>query len=174
MQITDVPRNVFVSSLGMVQQEIQLYGCTVRENLSLWDPSVTDHQIRSACADAQILDAVLALPDGLDTVLSEGARNLSGGQRQRLEIARAMVQNPSIMVLDEATAALDANSELLVDQALRRRGCTQIIVAHRLSTIRDADLIVVLDKGKVVQLGRHDQLALEEGSAYQKLLSEVA
>jgi len=172
--ITTIPRSVFVGSLAMVQQEIQLYGCSVRDNLTLWNAQIGDDALRRACADAQILDAVLALPDGLDTVLSEGGRSLSGGQRQRLEIARALVQNPTILVLDEATAALDANSELLVDRALRRRGCTQIIVAHRLSTIRDADLIVVLDHGQVVQQGRHEQLAIEDNSPYQRLLSETA
>ncbi|MBM5808207.1 MAG: NHLP family bacteriocin export ABC transporter peptidase/permease/ATPase subunit [Cyanobacteria bacterium M_surface_9_m1_291] len=174
LPITAIPRSVFVGSLAMVQQDIQLYGCSVRDNLTLWNPQIGDNELRQACADAQILDAVLALPDGLDTVLSEGGRSLSGGQRQRLEIARALAQNPTILVLDEATAALDANSEVLVDRALRRRGCTQIIVAHRLSTIRDADLIVVLDQGRVVQQGRHDQLASEEASPYQRLLSETA
>lgn len=171
--ITAIPRQVFVQSLAMVQQEIQLYGCSVRDNLSLWNPHCDDTELRHACADAQILEAVLALPDGFDTMLSEGGRNLSGGQRQRLEIARALAQNPSILVLDEATSALDASTEAEVDQAMQRRGCTQIIVAHRLSTIRDADLIVVLDAGRVVQQGRHEELAAAVGSTYQQLLQET-
>lgn len=166
-----IPREIAVSSLAMVEQEIHLYGCSVRDNLSLWNPQITDKELREACADAQILDTVLALPEGFDTVLREGGSNLSGGQRQRLEIARALVQNPSILVLDEATSALDPASELLVDQALRRRGCTQLIVAHRLSTIRDADLILVLDAGQVVQQGRHDEMAQAEDSPYQRLLN---
>jgi NHLM bacteriocin system ABC transporter peptidase/ATP-binding protein len=174
MPLQTIPREVTVSSLAMVQQDINLYGCSVRDNLTLWNPQINDRELRQACADAQVLDTVLALPDGFDTVLREGGSNLSGGQRQRLEIARALVQNPSILVLDEATSALDTNSEQLVDQALRRRGCTQIIVAHRLSTIRDADLIVVLDVGKVVQQGRHDDLAADNGSPYQQLLNEMA
>ena len=174
LPISAIDRSVFVHSLAMVQQDIQLYGCSVRDNLTLWNPDISDREIRQACADAQILDALLALPDGLDTKLSEGGRNLSGGQRQRLEIARALVQNPSILVLDEATAALDANSELLVDQALRRRGCTQIIVAHRLSTIRDADLIVVMEQGQVVQQGTHEQMANEASSTYAQLLQEAS
>ena len=173
LPITAIPRSVFVHSLAMVQQDIQLYGCSVRDNLTLWNPLISDQEIRRACADAQILETVLGLPDGLDTVLSEGGRNLSGGQRQRLEIARALVQNPSILVLDEATAALDATSELMVDKALRRRGCSQIIVAHRLSTIRDADLIVVLENGRAVQKGQHKELAAESDSPYQKLLAEA-
>ncbi|MBM5802297.1 MAG: ATP-binding cassette domain-containing protein, partial [Cyanobacteria bacterium K_DeepCast_35m_m2_023] len=174
LPITAIPREVCVGSLAMVQQEIQLYGCSVRDNLSLWNPEISESELRRACADAQILDTVLALPDGFDTVLSEGGRNLSGGQRQRLEIARALLQDPSILVLDEATSALDASTEVLVDRALRRRGCTQIVVAHRLSTIRDADVILVLDAGRVVQHGRHEQLAHEDGSAYQRLLLEIS
>lgn len=169
--IEAIPREIAVGSLAMVQQEINLYGCSVRDNLTLWNRQISDQELRQACADAQVLDTVLALPEGFDTVLREGGSNLSGGQRQRLEIARALVQNPSILVLDEATSALDPTSEQLVDQALRRRGCTQIIVAHRLSTIRDADLIVVLDAGLVVQQGRHEEMAKVADCPYQRLLN---
>ncbi len=172
LPLAAIPRQVAVSSLAMVQQEITLYGCSVRDNLTLWNPQINDAELHQACADAQVLDTVLALPEGFETVLREGGSNLSGGQRQRLEIARALVQNPSILVLDEATSALDPSSEQLVDQALRRRGCTQIIVAHRLSTIRDADLIVVLDAGRVVQQGRHEELMKAETSPYQQLINQ--
>ncbi|HGY5553714.1 MAG TPA: ATP-binding cassette domain-containing protein, partial [Prochlorococcus sp.] len=172
--LKEIPRAISVSSLAMVQQDVQLYGCSVRENLNLWNNSIPEKDLRQACADAHILDTVLALPDGFETVLSEGGRSLSGGQRQRLDIARALVQNPSILILDEATSALDAETERLVDEAFRRRGCTQIIVAHRLSTIRDADVILVLENGKVVQQGRHAEMAALTDSPYQKLLAEVA
>ena len=168
--LLELPRSAVISSLAMVQQEIQLFGCSVRDNLSLWNSAISDQVLLEACRDAEILDVVRGLPDGLDTHLSEGGRNLSGGQRQRMELARALVSNPSILIMDEATSALDAETEQKLIANLARRGCTQIIVAHRLSTVRDADLILVMDQGKVVQQGCHDELAEAEDSPYQKLL----
>jgi NHLM bacteriocin system ABC transporter peptidase/ATP-binding protein len=165
-----IPRSIAVSSLAMVQQDIQLYGCSVRDNLSLWNRAIDERDLLRACRDAEILDVVLGLPDGLDSQLSEGGRNLSGGQRQRLELARALVQNPSILIMDEATSALDADTEHRVITNLRHRGCTQVIVAHRLSTIRDADLILVMDQGQVIQQGTHKDLMAEPDSPYSQLL----
>lgn len=165
-----IPRSIAVSSLAMVQQDIQLYGCSVRDNLSLWNRAIKERDLLQACRDAAILDVVLGLPDGLDSQLSEGGRNLSGGQRQRLELARALVQNPSILIMDEATSALDADTEHQVITNLRHRGCTQVIVAHRLSTIRDADLILVMDQGMVIQQGTHKDLIAEPDSPYSQLL----
>ena len=169
-----IPRSIAVASLGMVQQEIALYGCSVRENLTMWNSKIPDATLIKACQDAQILKTIRQLPEGFNSKLIEGGRNLSGGQRQRLEIARVLAQNPAILILDEATAALDAETERLVDEAFRRRGCTQIIVAHRLSTIRDADEIIVLNQGEVVQRGTHLEMSSMSGSPYQILLSEVA
>ncbi len=168
--LLELPRSAVISSLAMVQQEIQLFGCSVRDNLSLWNSAISDKALLEACRDAEILDVVRGLPEGLDTHLSEGGRNLSGGQRQRMELARALVSNPSVLIMDEATSALDAETEQKLIANLARRGCTQIIVAHRLSTVRDADLILVMDQGKVVQQGCHDELAEAEDSPYQKLL----
>ena len=169
-----IPRSIAVASLGMVQQEIALYGCSVRENLTMWNSKIPDVTLLKACQDAQILKTIRQLPEGFNSKLIEGGRNLSGGQRQRLEIARVLAQNPAILILDEATAALDSETERLVDEAFRRRGCTQIIVAHRLSTIRDADEIIVLNQGEVVQRGTHLEMSSMSGSPYQILLSEVA
>jgi NHLM bacteriocin system ABC transporter peptidase/ATP-binding protein len=170
--LTAIPRSVVVASLAMVQQDIAIYGMTIRENLCLWRRDLSDDQLIDACRDAQLLEVIEALPDGLNTKLAEGGRNLSGGQRQRLELARALLQDPTILVLDEATSALDAETEQRVEEALRRRACTQIVVAHRLSTIRDADLILVLACGVVVQQGRHEELIADPQGAYARLLAE--
>ena len=167
------PRAVVVSSLAMVQQEIQLFGCSVRDNLSLWNPAIDEATLLEACREAEIIDVVHGLPEGLDTPLNEGGRNLSGGQRQRLELARALVCNPSILILDEATSALDAETERKLIANLTRRGCTQVIVAHRLSTIRDADLILVMDQGKVIQQGTHETLSQDLTGPYAQLISEI-
>ena len=170
--LTAIPRPVAVASLAMVQQEIAIYGMSIRDNLCLWRNDRSDAQLLEACRDAQLLDLIEALPGGLNTPLAEGGRNLSGGQRQRLELARALLQDPAILILDEATSALDAETEQRVEEALRRRACTQIVVAHRLSTIRDADLILVLEGGRVVQRGRHDQLIAKAEGVYARLLAE--
>ncbi len=167
-----IPRSVAVASLAMVQQDIVIHGMSVRDNLRLWRKDLDDDQLLMSCRDAQLFEVIEALPDGLNTRLAEGGRNLSGGQRQRLELARSLLQDPAVLILDEATSALDAETERLVEDALRRRACTQIVVAHRLSAIRNADLILVLDQGQVVQRGRHDQLIAETGGAYARLLTE--
>ena len=153
-----VPRDVLVNSFATVAQDIFLFDGTVRDNLTMWDSTVPERNLIRACEDAAIHETILELPGGYDGVLLEGGGNLSGGQRQRLEIARALVNNPSILILDEATSALDAETENVVIERLRMRGCSCIVVSHRLSTIRDCDEILVLEKGKVVERGTHDAL----------------
>jgi ABC-type multidrug transport system fused ATPase/permease subunit len=156
-------RRLRADSLAVVDQEIALVEGTVLDNLTLWDPTLPEEQVWQAARDACIHDEVMARPEGYGTRVHEGGANFSGGQRQRLEIARALARNPALLILDEATSALDAVTEARIDDHLRRRGIACLIVAHRLSTLRDCDEILVMDAGRVAARGTHEDLLLAGG-----------
>ena len=167
---TAIDRSVFTGSLAVVDQDIILFEDTIANNIKMWDSSIEDFEMILAARDAQLHSDIMQRDGGYNYKLTEGGKDLSGGQRQRLEIARVLAQDPTIIVLDEATSALDAKTEYEVVKAIKDRGITCIVVAHRLSTIRDCDEIIVLDRGSVVERGTHEELyAL--GGAYSKLVT---
>ncbi|MGW9302658.1 NHLP family bacteriocin export ABC transporter peptidase/permease/ATPase subunit [Streptomyces cyaneofuscatus] len=171
-RLEDIPRGALAASVSFVDQDIFLFEGTVRDNVALWDPSITDEAVIAALRDAELYEDVIARrPEGIHGRVEQDGRNFSGGQRQRLEIARALVRRPSVLVLDEVTSALDARTEQAVIANLRRRGCACVVIAHRLSTVRDSDEIVVLDHGTVVERGRHEAL-VAAGGPYAELVRE--
>lgn len=170
--LDSLPVATLTQSIASVSQEIVLFGGSVRDNLSGWDDQMPAEEMIDALRDARIFDIVSSRGGTLDAEVDEGGANFSGGQAQRIEIARALSADPSILILDEATSALDATTEAEIDGAIRRRGCTTVIVAHRLSTIRDADEIVVLNFGEVVERGSHDELTALDGP-YARLIAQA-
>jgi ATP-binding cassette subfamily B protein len=156
---------------ALVEQDAFLFHGTLRENILYGCEAVGEAEIDRALAAAHLTDVVSSLPDGLDTLVGERGAMMSGGQRQRIAIARAVIRNPSVLILDEATSHLDAVSERLVQQALQNaaRGRTTIVIAHRLSTIRDADRLIVLDQGRIVEQGTWDSLA-HAGGVFERLI----
>ena len=167
--ISEIPRAVFTGSLSVVDQDIVLFEDTIENNITMWDDTIEDYEVILAARDAGIHDSIVSKKGGYRYKISEGGRDLSGGQRQRIEIARVLAGDPSIIIMDEATSALDAKTEFEVSEAIHARGITCVIVAHRLSTIRDCDEIIVLNKGKVVERGTHEEL-LKNGGLYKKLV----
>lgn len=170
--ISDVNREIFTSSVAVVDQDIILFEDTIAENIKMWDKSISDTAMIAAAKDAQIHEDIMQKDGGYSHKVLEGGKNFSGGQRQRIEIARTLAKDPTIIVLDEATSALDAKTENEVIEAITDRGVTCIIVAHRLSTIRDCDEIIVLDKGQVIERGTHDELFAKNGMYTQLITTE--
>lgn len=165
-----IDRSVFTGSLAVVDQDIILFEDTIANNIKMWDDSIEDFEMIMASRDAQLHSDIMHRDGGYNYKITEGGKDLSGGQRQRLEIARVLAQDPTIIILDEATSALDAKTEYNVVKSIKDRGITCIVAAHRLSTIRDCDEIIVIDKGRVVERGTHEELyAL--GGAYTKLVA---
>ncbi len=168
--LRDVTLDSLAAQFGMVTQESFLFHDTVRNNLLYARPDATEAQLIAACKAANIHDLIASLPDGYDTVVGERGFRLSGGEKQRISIARAILKDPRILILDEATSSLDSTSEALIQQALEplMRGRTSVVIAHRLSTILAADLILVFSQGKIVERGTHAQL-VEQGGLYAEL-----
>lgn len=159
----------FHTSVAMVDQDKIMFHDTIKNNIRMWDKSIEDFAVTLAARDSDIHEAIIERPDGYDHVLKEGGADFSGGQCQRMEIARAIAQEPTLIILDEATSALDAKTEQIVMENIRKMGCSCIVIAHRLSTIRDCDEIIVLDKGNVVERGKHDEL-MANGGKYKELV----
>ena len=169
-KISEIDRSVFTGSLAVVDQDIILFEDTIAKNIKMWDNSIEDFEMIMAARDAQLHEDIMQREGGYQYKMTEGGKDFSGGQRQRMEIARVLAQDPTIIILDEATSALDAKTEYNVVNSIKDRGITCIVVAHRLSTIRDCDEIIVMDNGRVAERGTHDEL-MKNGGMYAELVT---
>jgi len=169
VDLREVKLASYRAQLGLVLQNDFLFDGTIRQNLLFASAEATDSEIQDATRRAHVLEFTDRFPEGLDTIIGERGVKLSGGQRQRVTIARAILANPRILVLDEATSSLDTESEALIQESLQDllKGRTTIVIAHRLSTIRRADLILVIEDGRIVERGRHDELITRKGRYHQ-------
>jgi ABC-type multidrug transport system fused ATPase/permease subunit len=158
-------------NMAIVPQEVLLFGGTIRENIEYGKPGATEEEILQAAENANAMEFIGKFPEGLETLVGERGVQLSGGQRQRIAIARAILKNPAILILDEATSSLDSENERLVQEALEKlmQGRTSFVIAHRLSTIHKADRIIVIDQGEVKEMGTHEELLERENGIYAQL-----
>ena len=161
--IDSIRREILTGSIAVVDQDIILFEDTIANNIKMWDNSIEDFEMILAARDAQLHEDIMQRDGGYRYKIMEGGRDFSGGQRQRMEIARVLAQDPTVIIMDEATSALDSKTEYNVTRAVKDRGISLIIVAHRLSTIRDCDEIIVLDKGEIVERGTHEELISQNG-----------
>ena len=169
---SEIDPETFHCYVSMVDQERILFNDSVKNNIKMWDKSIEDFSVIVATHDADIHSTILSRKDGYDHIISDGGKDFSGGQCQRIEIARALAVEPTLLILDEATSALDASTEAKVMGNIRKLGCSCVIVAHRLSTIRDCDQIIVLSAGKIVEFGTHSELIREKGLYYKLVTIE--
>lgn len=165
VNINQIDKKIFSQNLGVVPQDSFLLNRSILDNITL-KHEVTSQKIEEVCKAVQIYDEIMAMPMKFNTIISDLGSNISGGQRQRIALARALINNPSIVILDEATSALDTINEERITKYIKSKGCTQIIVAHRLSTIKDADIIFVMKSGKIVESGNHKYLMALGGEYY--------
>lgn len=170
--VSEINRSVFTGSLAVVDQDITLFEDTISANIRMWDTSIEDFEVILAARDASLHEDIMMRGGGYQYRMMEGGRDFSGGQRQRMEIARVLAQDPTIVIMDEATSALDARTEYEIVEAIRQRGITCIVIAHRLSTIRDCDEIIVMERGKIVERGRHEELMQLHGKYEEMIMSE--
>ncbi|HHK6800778.1 TPA: ATP-binding cassette domain-containing protein [Streptococcus pneumoniae] len=170
VNINQLDKKILSQNLGVVPQDSFLLNRSILDNITL-KHEVTSQKIEEVCKAVQIYDEIMAMPMKFNTIISEMGSNISGGQRQRIALARALINNPSIVILDEATSALDTINEERITKYIQSQGCTQIIVAHRLSTIKDADVIFVMKGGKIVESGNHKYL-MDLGGEYYSLYTK--
>ncbi|MFS8631511.1 MAG: ATP-binding cassette domain-containing protein, partial [Bacillales bacterium] len=163
-------------AIGLVSQEAYLFTGTIRDNIQWGKENAADDEIVEAAKKANIHDFIMTLPQGYDTIVGERGTKLSGGEKQRISIARAVLKNPRIIILDEATSSVDTRTEIQIQRAIKKlmQGKTSFVIAHRLSTIRNADLILVMDDGEIVESGTHEQLLAKKGKYYSLYKSQFA